>query len=372
MTKIINREHLPNILLVDDNPANLTALKKLLKSFDVEFITASSGPEALSVLLHHEFALIIMDVQMPDMDGVETVELIKQHKTTANIPVIFATAHSEDENKIFQAYSVGAVDILYKPINSDILSSKVRVFLDLYLQTQKLKDTQNEMIKKNAELEQFGFIASHDLKAPVSNIISLINLIESANGINENSKILFDKLKGAAEQMNNTIRTLNEVISLKQTLQFPRKTLKVSSILKDVLINIDDMLEESKVDIQENFSEIEQVEYPEVHFRHIIQNLVTNAIKYRRVEEPLVVNIQTKKTENGPCLIVTDNGKGIDMEKYGDKLFGLFERFHLDVKGKGIGLHMIKTIIENYNGQIHVESQAGVGTSFKVYLNYTV
>jgi len=372
MTNLINTDNLPNLLLVDDHPANLTALKKLLKSFEVNLITASSGQEALSVLLRHEFALIIMDVQMPDMDGFETVELIKQHKKTAQIPVIFATAHSEEPEKVYRAYNIGAVDILHKPINADILKGKVKVFLELYLQNKQLKELQLETLKKNKELEQFGFIASHDLKAPVSNIMSLINLIEDVNGIKEESQILFEKLKGSAEQMHNTIVTLNKVISLKKTLQFPRENLKVATILDDILINIDDMMIESKADIETDFSVIEHVDYPEVHFRHIIQNLLTNAIKYRKLEEPLVVKVKTEDTDNGPCLIVEDNGKGIDMEKYGHKLFGLFQRFHLDIKGKGIGLHMIKTIVENYNGQIEVESQSGVGTLFKIYLNNKV
>jgi adenylate cyclase len=147
----------PNILVVDDTSANLAAMKNLLKQVNANIITASSGNEALSCLLRHHFALILLDVQMPDMDGFETAELISKIESSRQIPIIFVTAIEKDEGKAFKGYDLGAVDYLFKPINPHVLLSKVRIFLSLHEQKfalakgkealEKTLEERNELIK---------------------------------------------------------------------------------------------------------------------------------------------------------------------------------------------------------------------------------
>ncbi len=134
-----------NILIVDDKPANLLALRKILTKPELNIIEASSGNDALALLLKHDFALVLLDVQMPDMDGFEAAEIIRGNKETKSIPIIFVTAINKERKYIFEGYEKGAVDYLFKPLDPDILQCKVNVFLELHGQKEALKRTNNEL-----------------------------------------------------------------------------------------------------------------------------------------------------------------------------------------------------------------------------------
>ncbi|OGQ99024.1 MAG: diguanylate cyclase response regulator [Deltaproteobacteria bacterium RIFOXYD12_FULL_55_16] len=137
----------PKILIVDDQPANLLVMKGLLEEVNAELVTAASGHEALALMLKHEFALVLLDVQMPDMDGFETAALMRGIKQTRHLPIIFVTAISKDDEHIFRGYDAGAIDYLFKPVNPVILRSKVEIFLKINRQQRLLE-------KKTAELDQ--------------------------------------------------------------------------------------------------------------------------------------------------------------------------------------------------------------------------
>jgi len=247
---------------------------------------------------------------------------------------------------------------------------------DLRSEKQMLIKAKDELEKKsiqlnnsNKDLQQFAFVASHDLKAPTSNMMALLSLIVSDNVTQEQNEELIQKLKQAAKSMHDTISTLNEVLSVKMNIKLDMEKVNISTALANILLGIENMLEEHNVELIEDFREVEYINFPLIHLNHILQNLVTNAIKFRREGQIPIIKIKTKKVTDGTCLIVEDNGQGIDLEKYGGKLFGLFQRFHLDIEGKGIGLHLCKNIIEYYGGRIDVESKEGVGTTFKIILN---
>lgn len=142
------------ILIVDDRPENLLALENLLESFDMEIIRALSGNEALGLSLEHDFALVLLDVQMPDIDGFETAELMRGCEKTKNIPIIFVTAISNEDEHIFKGYESGAVDYLYKPINPYVLQSKVKAFCELHMQKITIQNQMIEIEKKNAVLQK--------------------------------------------------------------------------------------------------------------------------------------------------------------------------------------------------------------------------
>ncbi|MCK5681877.1 diguanylate cyclase, partial [bacterium] len=144
----------PEILVVDDRPENILAMKRLMADLDAVVHTATSGNEALGMVLKHNFALILLDVQMPDMDGFETAEMIRLSDDTAHIPIIFITAINKEEQHIFKGYQCGAVDYLFKPVEAEILLSKVSVFLSLYNQKQELQHLVDELTKSKKLIEE--------------------------------------------------------------------------------------------------------------------------------------------------------------------------------------------------------------------------
>ncbi len=211
---MVQSRMVPKILIVDDNPENLFALDKLLETLDTEVIKASSGNEALSSVLYNEFALIILDVQMPDMDGYEVAEILKSDEKTDTIPIIFLTAIDRNELKEVKGYDKGAVDFIFKPLNDQILISKVKIFLELYkiksgLETLVVERTRelsrsneklNEQINKNEE-------TNRALGRARSYLLNVINSISS-------SLIGIDS-KGLIIDMNRTAETISGVLSEK-------------------------------------------------------------------------------------------------------------------------------------------------------------
>lgn len=178
MTDIIEQtDEITKVLIVDDRPQNLIAMAKSLKPLGVEIIKANSGSEALSLIIEHEFALVLLDVQMPIMDGFETAELMRENKKTEHIPIIFVTAINQEDTNVFKGYRSGAVDFLFKPIDADVLRSKVQVFLDIYnKKTRRLEKVLEELQVIQSELEarniELAKLAHHD------NLTNLANRLE--------------------------------------------------------------------------------------------------------------------------------------------------------------------------------------------------
>ncbi|MCG8306520.1 MAG: PAS domain S-box protein [Cytophagales bacterium] len=232
---------------------------------------------------------------------------------------------------------------------------------------QDLEKTLAKLGRTNKELEQFAYVASHDLKAPIANLSSLLFLLDIEKGINEDGRLIYDKAVASIEQMNHTIKTLNEVLSLKQNFSLEAKQIEFETILVLVKSGIGEQIKETSATINSDFTTCRTVKFPALHLQNILQNLITNAIKYKKQDVPPIVEITSQKNEEFILLTVKDNGSGIDLKQHGKKLFGLFKRFHLHTEGKGIGLYITKSIMENYHGKIEVESSLGSGTTFKLY-----
>jgi len=246
-----------------------------------------------------------------------------------------------------------------------IISSDITNEINLVTQAQEQKE---ELERSYHELEQFAYVASHDLKAPITNAVSLLEIIYKQDGVAEHAKETFKKVLQSMNHMKVTIRTLNEVMVLKKNLKQSKENVKLDEALQEVLKGIEHQLEESRAILSIDFSKCPTVEFPPVHLQSILQNLLTNAIKYRKKGTSLRITISSGKKRGCEFLQVKDNGRGIDLDEYGHKLFGLFQRFHLDEKdGRGIGLHMVKAIVDAYGGTIEVQSKVGVGTSFKIF-----
>ena len=213
--KINNRV---KILMVDDRVENLFSLEVILSDENYLCVRAGSGSEALEILEHEEdFAIILMDVQMPVMDGFETVELIRQIEKLKHIPIIFLTASMDSSVQIFKGYLAGAVDYITKPFSPAILKAKVAVFVDLYQKTHELlsqaeqmKKLNNDITAANQELMAFTYIVSHDLQEPLRKIQTFASIIlenENSN-LSDNGKYNFERMQFAAERMQQLIDDL--------------------------------------------------------------------------------------------------------------------------------------------------------------------
>jgi signal transduction histidine kinase len=259
-----------------------------------------------------------------------------------------------------------------------ILSGGVNNMLDQIEKMEKslketnieLKNYAHNLERSNKELEEFAYISSHDMKSPITSLLGLLMLMEQENAVKPEFNNLFEMVKNSTIQMKKTINALNEIIAFRKTLKKEREKISFNEAWEDVKIRVYDMINSSGAIIQADFSACPFIYYPSVHLKSILQNLLTNAIKYTQPGKPPVISIKTINQDHSVLLEVTDEGLGIDMKRYKDKLYGLFQRFHTHTDGMGIGLHMIHSIIESYDGKISIDSQVGKGTTFKIYFNH--
>lgn len=387
------------ILLVDDREDNLVSMEAVLEKDGYTFRRASSGQQALKILLHEfDFTIILMDVLMPNLNGFETASLIYERDRLKHIPIIFITANNSDNNAFKKGYEAGAVDYIYKPINPDLLRAKVSVFVELYrknhqliVQEKKLIQINNELedrvrkrteelYKKNQELEQkndelvkvnndldnFIYTASHDLKAPIANIEGLLTALFTEYNLDDENFLKIKELSlYSINKFKNTILDLTKVSNIQKDTQDEPETVKFKELLDEVKNNIKNSIDQNKAEL------IEELEVPEIQFskknmRSIIYNLVSNAVKYCSPERLPVINISTKKVNDEIILSVADNGLGMN-PAYQHKLFGMFKRLHDHVEGSGIGLYIVKRIIENNGGRIEVNTKLDEGTTFTLF-----
>ena len=386
------------ILLVDDREDNLVSIQVILERDGYTFRKANSGQAALKILLSEiDFTLILMDVHMPNLNGFETAALIYERDKLKHIPIIFITANNNDNNA-FKGYQTGAVDYIYKPINADLLRAKVGVFVDLYkknhqlmIQEKKLllinneleervKKRTEELSKKNKELEtknkelskvnndldNFIYTASHDLKAPISNIEGLITaLFLEIDDENPELEKIRNMTTASIMKFKSTLADLTEISKVQKDNSEDVQLVNLDSLLKEVKSDIEAIISKSHAQINIDL-EVEEVKFSSKNMRSILYNLLSNAVKYCSPDRTPVIHVSTKVNGNFTVLSVTDNGLGIN-PAYKNKLFGMFKRLHDHVEGSGIGLYIVKRIVENNGGKIEVDSELNVGTTFRVY-----
>lgn len=398
------------ILIVDDKKENILPLKKILELHSLSVDSAESGEEALKKILKTNYSLIIMDVQMPGMDGFEVVETLAGSNRTKDIPVIFLSAVNKQKKFISKGYESGGVDYITKPVDSDLLILKVKTFLKLFEQKQELKNIRDilskeieirkeaeenlerkvaertsELLEKNKELEfsnhelqQFTWVVSHDLKEPLRKIEIFTKIIKEKYLIDEEKATDYaNRTIGSAGRMAKLINDLMDYSRLSSSV-LPEK-INLSDIVQEVLSDLEYLIDEKKATIKTN-------DFPEIigvptQLRQVFQNLIGNALKFSKTDELPVIEItseiietkdfESKANSNGNfCRIeVKDNGIGFD-EKYLDKIFVIFQSLNdrAAYEGTGIGLAIAKKIIEKHNGLITAESQIGIGSSFIIVL----
>lgn len=233
------------------------------------------------------------------------------------------------------------------------------------IQLQALSD---ELIHSNRELEKFAYITSHNLRAPVVNIISLIELLNLETIGDANNKVIIDKVQLSVQRLENTLNDLIEVVSAKKQALAQKTIIKISEVCNLVIANLESQLAKVNADIVLNFEGNDEVLYVRGILESVMQNLLTNSVKYRNTAQKLKIEISTHSDSEYTYIYVRDNGIGFDSDLLGQKIFRLYERIHHHIEGKGMGLYLIKTQIESLNGKIDVYSKPMQGTLFTVAL----
>ncbi|MEY2427433.1 MAG: hypothetical protein QOJ40_318 [Verrucomicrobiota bacterium] len=368
-----------NILLVDDRPDKLLALEAILGSLNQNIVQARSGKEALRQLLKENFAVILLDVSMPGMDGFETASLIRQRDSSVHTPIIFITAIGISENHVAKGYSLGAVDYMLTPIIPEVLRTKVSVFVELHKKTEQISQLNSELKKRvdaltevNRELEAFNYSISHDLRAPLRSMSSFAQALleEEALRLSPEGLDFAKRITRSAKFMDSLLHDLLTYSRLTREEVSPAQ-INLEEAVNEVLAVVDGEIRSRHVQV-EIASPLARVFAHLPTLKQVLANLVGNSLKFVDPARPLVLRIYTTQEKGFVRLWVQDNGIGIARE-HQEKIFGLFQRLHdtQTYPGTGIGLALVRKGAERMGGRAGVESKPGHGSKFWVDLPVT-
>jgi two-component system, sensor histidine kinase and response regulator len=361
----------PKVLMVDDVEANLVALEALLADMDCELVRARDGNQALKLLLKNEFAVMLLDVQMPIMDGFEVARYAREHPSTRDTPIVFLTAMHSNEDSMLRAYGSGAVDYLFKPINAHVLRGKVQVFLELFTQRRRLqeeisahKKTLTALQDANSALRHFTDAASHDLKAPIRAMRGFLSALslEVGDGLPPQAREYLERSMKAGERMDSLLDSLLSYARLQRSQT--TAVVRFNAVIDQLRVDVGEELARADATLTAD-DDLPAVPGDPDRFYQLFQNLVSNAIKFRRPDVPLEIRVSAERYPTETVFCVADNGIGID-PKHQPRIFQAFFRSHAQgqYQGSGLGLAICQQVVEQHHGRIWVESQVGEGSRF--------
>jgi len=383
-----------NILIVDDRSENLISLESIIQNDELNIIKAMSGNEALAMMLEHDISLVLLDVNMPGMDGFETAELMRGSERTKNIPIIFITATYRAPKQIFRGYETGAVDYLYKPLDRKILQNKIRAYIEFFKQkyalqitTRQLQKTIEEVAKakraaEEANMAKSSFLASmsHEIRTPLNGIIGMTDLILMDNNIPDQYVEHLTDIKQSSESL---LEIINEILDISKIEAEKLEIETIEFSLRDVVEKVIRLLSVKTFQNKLEFLCLHPPDMPDrvigdpTRVRQVLVNLLGNAIKFTKKGnvtfsiEVLEINDQTVSLK----FIVKDSGIGIPAEKL-DLLFESYYQADSSMSrsygGTGLGLTISKRLVEMMGGSIGVESEHGKGSTFSFTLPFTL
>jgi two-component system, sensor histidine kinase len=420
MTPMPSGDEAVDILLVDDRAENLLALEAILEPLGQRLVRAQSGEDALRSLLDREFAVILLDVQMPGMNGFETARMIKSRERTKFIPIIFLTAISKEDEYVFHGYSVGAVDYIFKPFQPEILRSKVHGFVELYRQqrhiaqqeqrlrdierqelerkhthelletearqarslaesAKELKQLNEELQRRQLELERamtarsrFYASMSHELRTPINAVLGYSTLLlERIYGPLSDKQV--EGIERTQKAARHLLELVNDVLDLSKIeagkIELRSQPVEFPSLIEDLFVTVRPLADahgsQLTLELKDN-KPVRIVSDPR-RLRQILLNLLSNAIKFGRGR---AINVVVSPTdEAGVAISVTDHGDGISKEDQ-ERIFHEFVQLGKTQlqDGTGLGLPISRRLAELLRGSLTVESVPGEGSTFKLQL----
>ncbi len=365
-------------LLVDDLEENLLALEALLAREGLELDKAHSGEEALELMLGNEYALALLDVQMPGMDGFELAEIMRANERSRHIPIIFLTAGSGEAARKFRGYEAGAVDFIQKPIEADILRSKSSVFFDMFVQRQQIIAQRDELASLTAALQaadqqknRFLGVLAHELRNPLAVLAAGLNFLERPREGLNNETIH----KSIGQHLQHMTRLVDDLLDINRIehgkISLRKETLLLGDLMPQALEIAAPAIEagnhELLVEIPE---EPIMLDIDPARFIQIVGNIVGNAARYTPNGGRIAVT--AAKSDDRATLTVSDNGVGIPTDRQ-TLIFEMFEQSDNGLgivgDGLGIGLALVKQLVELHGGEIRLlESAPGEGSTFEVWL----
>lgn len=360
------------ILIVDDRPENLISLQKVLQAHNFEVETASSGEEALKKVLKNNYVLIILDVQMPDMDGFEVAEAISGFSKAKDTAIIFLSAVNTELKFITKGYLSGGLDYITKPVDINVLLLKIKTFYRIYEQSRKLNEVQEKLLeeiefRKQAEhkKDEFISIASHELKTPLTSVKGYIQLLQRSLS-RDNKEMAQNHLEKASVQLEKLNELIVDLLDISK-IESGKMKFNMQHFCADSMVNnAIEMLQQSNPDFRINKigATNEDIFGDEMRLEQVVINFITNAIKYAPGTNQVNVTINIR--DGKLYLAVKDFGIGISAEQQ-DKIFDKFYRVEENshrFNGLGIGLYICAEIIKRHGGTIGVNSVPDEGSEF--------
>jgi signal transduction histidine kinase len=385
-----------NILLVDDEPSNLLALEAILGDLGQNLVKAASGREALREVLTNDFALILLDVQMPGLTGIETAAAIRERERSRHIPIIFLTGQGRTAEMMFRGYSAGAVDYLLKPINPDVLRAKAEVFVELALARVKLQQevaerTRNaaEITKLNLELEQknreltertaslqetiseldsYSYSISHDMRAPLRTMKGYADILleECLPQLSAEHQAFLHKISSGAQRLDHLIQDVLSYSWLSRS-KFKLDDTDIDRLTREII--------EQYPGMQPPFADVQvegvlpRVWANEATLTQCISNFLGNAVKFVETGTVPRVRIRGERLGGEVRIWFEDNGIGIAPRDQ-ERIFGIFVKIHPTqaYQGTGIGLSIVRRAAEKMGGKVGLESKLGAGSRFWIQL----
>ncbi len=371
-------------LLVDDLDANLLALEGLLERPGLEFLKATSGAEALELLLVHDVALALIDVQMPEMSGFELAELMRGTERTRSIPIIFLTAGVVDQKRRIRGYETGAVDFLPKPINPAFLRNKAETFFELARQREELRDSEarlrdaNERLAAtNAELarvdrrkDEFLAMLAHELRNPLAPILTGLDVMVASP---DHETVVGDLAPMMRRQMSQMVHLIDDLLDISRIntgkIAIKPQLIGLRAVIDEAIESVRPLIESAGHDFDLRIDPDQEIILMADPHRlsQIVSNLLSNAAKY--TPPGGIIRMEVGVVDGTARIMVRDNGEGIEADQL-QQVFGLFEQLDPSRQdGLGLGLTLVKNLVELHNGSITVTSEGrGKGSTFTIHL----
>ncbi len=384
------------LLIVDDLPENLLALQALIRGPARPVFQAASAEQALALMLEHEFALAILDVQMPGMNGFELAELMRGTERTRHIPIIFVSAAGREMNYAFKGYESGAVDFLQKPLDPHVVASKVNVFVDLHRHrkalkhemealaaahreqaalVEKLQVVQSDLERAVRMRDDFMSMVSHELRTPLNTLYLETQVRKLHLGKGNLAPFAAEKLPAMIErdqrQIQNMVRLIDDLLDVSRlrsgSLSIRPKPVDLAALTRRVVESLVNQAEAAGSTLDVEASQAIDGVWDEFRIEQVLTNLITNALRYGRGSP---VAVAATRSGDHAVMTVRDQGIGIAPEDHG-RIFEQFERTDDSRKhaaGLGLGLYITREIVHAHGGEIMLESAPGEGALFRVTL----